>query len=164
MTSRLPRIWTAAEAAEHLRITSRALIKIAKATGNCSVQGRNVILSEADINAVWESMRCPLNSSSARLVTFNEAAASYIEQGGDGRFILYVRKTDGAHCGLAVHFMNCRLNTINQGTLDDAAHTLYPNASPETLNRQCYTRSLQSGIMRLATVGRTCASGAARAS
>lgn len=55
----LPRIWTLDEAAEYLRMTPRALAKIARRIGACSINGRDLLLSDDDIRAVWEEMRAP---------------------------------------------------------------------------------------------------------
>lgn len=71
--------------------------------------------------------------------TFDKAADSYIEAGGSDRFLLRVRKTDGAQLGLMVHFRGTLLKDIGQHELDAAARKLLPHASPETRNRQVYT-------------------------
>jgi len=74
----------------------------------------------------------------AKVVTFREAAESYLESGGSGRFLLDI-KADDSESGLMVYFGETRLSDINQKTLDDAAASMFPNAQPETRNRQCYT-------------------------
>lgn len=74
----------------------------------------------------------------AKVVTFREAAESYLEGGGSGRFLLDI-KADDSESGLMVYFGETRLNDINQKTLDEAAASMFPNAQPETRNRQCYT-------------------------
>lgn len=71
-------------------------------------------------------------------VTFMQAAAAYLEQGGSPRF-LGEQAEDGSWSGLIGHFMNRKLSSINQEALDEAAAKLYPNASPDTRNRQVYT-------------------------
>ncbi|MBC7149063.1 MAG: site-specific integrase [Rhizobium sp.] len=64
---------------------------------------------------------------------FSDATTSYIEAGGDNRFI------GTPHDGLLGHFYSRKLKDIKQNDLDDAARKLYPLAAPETRNRQCYT-------------------------
>lgn len=68
---------------------------------------------------------------------FSDAAISYLEAGGDARFI--GSELNGIKTGLLGHFYDRKLRTITQNDLDQAARTLYPNAAPETRNRQCYT-------------------------
>jgi hypothetical protein len=55
----LDTIYTADEAAERLRLTNRAVIKIARQYGLCSRQGRSYLFSESDLLALWEVMREP---------------------------------------------------------------------------------------------------------
>ncbi|KKX33952.1 helix-turn-helix domain-containing protein [Rhizobium sp. LC145] len=57
MTAVLDKIYTADEAAERLRLTNRAVIKIARQYGLCSRRGRNYLFSEADLLELWEVMR-----------------------------------------------------------------------------------------------------------
>ena len=64
---------------------------------------------------------------------FSDAVTSYIEGGGDNRFI------GTPSSGLLGHFYSRRLKDIQQDDLDEAARRLYPNGQPETRNRQCYT-------------------------
>lgn len=64
---------------------------------------------------------------------FSDAVTSYIEAGGDNRFI------GTPHDGLLGHFYDRKLKDIKQNDLDDAARVLYPRAQPETRNRQVYT-------------------------
>ncbi|WP_109612282.1 hypothetical protein [Pseudaminobacter salicylatoxidans] len=59
MTEALDKIYTAAEAAERLRLTNRALIKIARKSGHCSRAGRDYLFSESDLLAIWQDMREP---------------------------------------------------------------------------------------------------------
>lgn len=74
----------------------------------------------------------------AKVVTFREAAESYLESGGSGRFLLDI-KADDSESGLMVYFGETRLIDINQKVLDEAAASMFPSAQPETRNRQCYT-------------------------
>lgn len=59
MTEVLDKIYTAAEAAERLRLTNRALIKIARKSGHCSGARRDFLFSESDLLAIWQDMREP---------------------------------------------------------------------------------------------------------
>lgn len=58
--------------------------------------------------------------------TFEEAAESYLQQGGEGRFLPPILK----------HFKGCVLGKITPGEIRQMALDLYPNASPATRNRQ----------------------------
>jgi integrase len=62
-------------------------------------------------------------------LTFAQAALSYLRAGGEDTFL--GKLTD--------HFGNTKLADIDQAAIDEAAHTLYPTASPATRNRQVYT-------------------------
>ncbi|MCJ8051692.1 hypothetical protein GB928_004120 [Shinella curvata] len=55
----LDTIYTADEAAARLRLSNRALIKIARKYGCCSRFGRDYLFSEADLLAIWEVLRAP---------------------------------------------------------------------------------------------------------
>ncbi|HVV94826.1 MAG TPA: site-specific integrase [Hyphomicrobiales bacterium] len=61
--------------------------------------------------------------------TFAHAAASYLENGGDGRFLAPVIR----------HFGTTPLARIDQDALDAGAKKLYPNAGPATRNRHFFT-------------------------
>ncbi|MBB2819050.1 UNVERIFIED_ORG: integrase [Rhizobium esperanzae] len=64
---------------------------------------------------------------------FSDAVTSYIDAGGERRYL------GTPHSGLLGYFYSTRLKDIQQDDLDKAARTLYPDALPETRNRQCYT-------------------------
>jgi integrase len=70
--------------------------------------------------------------------TFAQAVDSYWKAGGDKRFTGSMYE-DGTRDGLLDHFYDRKLRDIQQNDLDEAARELYPKASPETRNRQCYT-------------------------
>jgi integrase/recombinase XerD len=70
-------------------------------------------------------------------VTFFEAAVSYMSAGGSLRFL--GEEVNGRWTGLMGHFEKTKLATITQNDLNAAAEKLYPNASPDTRNRQCFT-------------------------
>ncbi|GAK70292.1 hypothetical protein RRU01S_10_01310 [Agrobacterium rubi TR3 = NBRC 13261] len=55
----LDRIYTANEAADILRLSNRALIKLARKYGRCSRFGRDFLFSEADLLAIWQVLREP---------------------------------------------------------------------------------------------------------
>jgi integrase len=64
---------------------------------------------------------------------FSDAVSSYDDAGGDLRFL------GTPTTGLLGHFYSRKLKDIQQNDLDEAARKLYPNAQPETRNRQVYT-------------------------
>lgn len=61
--------------------------------------------------------------------TFEEAAESYLKQGGEGRFLPRILK----------YFKGRALGKIKPGDVRDMAVTLYPKAAPATRNRQAIT-------------------------
>lgn len=61
----LGRIYTLAEAAEHLRMTNRGVAKIARKHGLCMVNGRVITFTEGDIEGIKQSLR-PLPSEPRR--------------------------------------------------------------------------------------------------
>lgn len=69
--------------------------------------------------------------------TYGQAVTSYLKAGGDERFSGVNR--DAPPSGLFAHFGNAKLKDIKQNDLDAAARKLYPLATAETRNRQCYT-------------------------
>ncbi|WP_245423662.1 tyrosine-type recombinase/integrase [Rhizobium subbaraonis] len=71
-------------------------------------------------------------------VTFEEATEAYLAAGGSDRFLIKISKT-GKMSGIAAHFRGKFLKDLGQSDLDAAARILFPSASPETRNRQCYT-------------------------
>ena len=71
-------------------------------------------------------------------VTFAEAAASYLSSGGSRRYFGQ-QKDDGTWTGLIGYFYAKKLHAIGQSDLDQSAAKLYPTATAETRNRQCYT-------------------------
>lgn len=71
---------------------------------------------------------------------FLEAAISYIEVGGDARFVgSFDDETGTWSQGLITHFGEKPLNEIDQAAIDAAAIALYPAGSAPTRNRQVYT-------------------------
>lgn len=62
-------------------------------------------------------------------IKFSQAALSYLEHGGDRR---YMER-------LLLHFGGMKLAEINQASMDRAAKVLYPDCLGSTINRQLYT-------------------------
>lgn len=73
-------------------------------------------------------------------VTFASAALAYMQGGGETRFLPPLLK----------HFGETDLVDIDQASIDAAAVTLYPDATPATRNRQVY--ALVSVVMRRAGI------------
>lgn len=72
MTDRIAdQVYTLAEAAEHLRLTTRAVAKIAKKHGLCMVTGRTILFTEGDIEGIKNALRslpsAPPSAQPARL-------------------------------------------------------------------------------------------------
>ncbi|PBB93196.1 hypothetical protein CK215_04255 [Mesorhizobium sp. WSM3864] len=59
----LDSIYKADEAAERMRVTKRALIKLARKHGACSRVGREYLFSESDLLAIWQAIREPAAGS-----------------------------------------------------------------------------------------------------
>jgi integrase len=72
--------------------------------------------------------------------TFAGAIISYRQAGGDRRFL----------APLLEYFKDRPLKEIDQAAIDEAAHYLYPEATPATRNRQVYT--VMSAILRHAGI------------
>jgi integrase len=67
--------------------------------------------------------------SSIDIGTFAMAATSYLDAGGEARFIHPINE----------HFGDTLVEDIDQATIDAAATAIYPTGSPATRNRQNYT-------------------------
>lgn len=67
--------------------------------------------------------------SDAPPLTFAAAAVTYMEAGGERRFLKPILRAIGAR----------RLSEIDQGAVNALAAQIYPGASPATLNRQVFT-------------------------
>lgn len=57
MTTPLDTVYTADEAAERLRLTKRAVMKLGRELGACSKIGRAFLFSEEDLLTIWKSTR-----------------------------------------------------------------------------------------------------------
>lgn len=55
-------VYTLAEASAHLRLTNRGVAKLAKAHGLCMVRGRDILFTDADIEAIKDVLRAPATS------------------------------------------------------------------------------------------------------
>lgn len=57
METHADRIYTLAEVAVHLRLTSRGVAKLARRLGLCLVRGRDILLTGKDIEAIKDVLR-----------------------------------------------------------------------------------------------------------
>ena len=80
----------------------------------------------------------------AAVATFAAAAVSYMESGGERRYVT----------PLIEHFGGSRLSAIDQIAVDLAAKTIKPKGGPATINRQIHTPI--SAIMKHAAQRRMC--------
>lgn len=71
----LGKIFTLDEASTYLRMSGRAIAKVAKREGLCTISGRDMLFSESDLLAIWDAMRCPSSSSSAKARTSTTSVA-----------------------------------------------------------------------------------------
>lgn len=72
-------------------------------------------------------------------VTFAEAALSYLDQGGEARFLGSEDPKTGKWSGLIGHFMSTPISAIGQQEADEAAGKLYPGTAAATRKRQAYS-------------------------
>ena len=85
----------------------------------------------------------------AATVTFAEAAVSYIEEGGETRFLGTYDEETGEWSLLIGHFGNTVVGKIKQAEVDAAALALYPDAQAATRKRQVYVP--MSAVLRHAS-------------
>jgi integrase len=74
----------------------------------------------------------------AATINFAEAAVSYLEQGGEARFLGREDPVTGKWSGLIGYFMDTPLSSIGQVQADEAAKRLFPNTSAATRKRHAY--------------------------
>ncbi len=74
----------------------------------------------------------------AASVSFAEAALSYLEAGGEARFLGRYDEKTGKWSLLIGHFGVRPIAEINQSAADEAARLLHPKAGPATRKRQVY--------------------------
>ena len=103
-------------------------------TGTCDRAAAEEIRVKREAELLQESIH-----GRKATVTFQQAAAAYLEAGGDPRFLGTEDERTGKWSGLIGHFWGVRLASIGQSELDAAAKKLHPSAAPQTLNRQVYT-------------------------
>jgi integrase len=72
-------------------------------------------------------------------ITFAEAAASYLENGGEAIFLGRENPETGKWSGLIGYFMTTPLRSIGQVQADEAARKLFPGTAAATRKRQAYT-------------------------
>lgn len=71
----LGRIYTLEEASAYLRMTRRAIAKVAKREGLCTIDGRDLLFSESDLLAIWDVKRCPSSSRNVETRTIGTSGA-----------------------------------------------------------------------------------------
>lgn len=71
-------------------------------------------------------------------VTFAEAVVSYLNAGGEARFLGKYNEKTGKWSLLIGHFSDTPIGNIGQAETDEAAYAIYPNAKPATRKRQVY--------------------------
>ncbi len=76
----LETIYTADEAAERLRLTSRGVIKLARQYGLCSRRGRDYLFSESDLVALWAALREPAKEPRPRPIEPYVSSAKIYEK------------------------------------------------------------------------------------
>lgn len=82
----------------------------------------------------------PVEPQAATETTFDEAALSYIEGGGDGRYLGRYDPDRGEWTsGVIPHLTGKALSEITQQVIDNVAVAMYPHASAATKNRHVYT-------------------------
>jgi integrase len=116
----------------YLRGTVRG-ISIFETTGTHDRQSADAIRIKRESEILSRSI-----FGAGATVTFAEAAASYLEQGGEARFLGREDPKTGKWSGLIGHFMLKPLSEIGQAEADDAAAKLYPGAKAATRKRQAY--------------------------
>ena len=99
-------------------------IYLDRSTGFADRKQAQRILTEWRAEAQRQAIAGP-----KKRTTFAEAAISYMEAGGERRFLAPILK----------HFGNIFIMDIGQSEIDAAAATLYPTAASATRNRQCYS-------------------------
>src|ERR1700722_16669379 len=75
---------------------------------------------------------------SGATVTFAEAAVSYLDDGGEARFLGRYDENGEKWTLLIGHFGNTPIGKINQPEVDSAARKICPNAGPATRKRHIY--------------------------
>jgi integrase len=71
-------------------------------------------------------------------ITFSQAAVSYLQAGGEARFLGHFDEAAGRWTLLIGRFAKTPIARIGQDEIDQAAYALYPSASAATRKRQVY--------------------------
>lgn len=117
----------------YLRGTVRG-VGIFETTGTHDRQAAEAIRIKREAEILNRSVFGPCET-----VTFAEAAASYLEQGGEARFLGEEDAETGKWTGLIGHFMSKPICEIGQQEANHAAAALYPGTMASTRIRQCFT-------------------------
>lgn len=116
----------------YIRGTVRG-IRVFQTSGTDNAKVADAIRIKLEGNLLHRSVFGP-----GATVTFAEAAASYLEQGGEARFLGREDPKTGKWSGLIGHFMDTPLADIGQQQADEAAGKLYAGTSAATRKRQAY--------------------------
>lgn len=108
-------------------------VRVDRSTGTGNAKLAEKILRDEIRRIEDEAMRGPVKPKGK---TFGEGVKSYVLGGGDKRFV----------APLIHHFKDIEMTEITQERIDDAALTIYPDATPATRNRQVYT--VMSAILK----------------
>lgn len=120
---KLDQIYTADEAATRLRLTNRALIKIARKHGCCSRFGRDYLFSEADLLAIWEVLREPEREPKPRTVKIQSVRDSFKD----------IAWRFGPSVPLDIREMEVLRAVAQRKT--PCTHKMIPRAGPRTVER-----------------------------
>lgn len=104
-----------------------------KTTGTREAAEAERIRAKIEADLVAEFIEGP-----SSVVTFDHAAYAYVKDGGKSHRIVH-EDSKGNERGLLRYFTGKRLKDITQVDLDRCAEKQWPNASPETRNREVYT-------------------------
>jgi integrase len=115
-------------------------IRIEESTGTCDKKAAEEIRAKREAAVLAESIH-----GRSATATFNHAVVSYMENGGNKRFLEPIIKEIGS----------TRLVRLGQERIDQLARKLYPEVSDATRNRQVYTPV--SAVMRHAAKRQWCA-------
>lgn len=107
----------------YLRGTIRG-VSVDESTGTCDRRAAEEIRARRENEVLDQSIH-----GRAAVATFASAAVSYIEKGGERRFLKPILLLIGSK----------RLSAIKQDTIDDVAKRLHPHSKPSTIARQVHT-------------------------
>lgn len=123
----------------YLRGTIRGVV-VDESTGTSDRRAAEEIRARRENEVLDESIH-----GRAAVATFASAAVSYIEKGGERRFLKPILLLIGTK----------RLSAIKQDTIDEVAKRLHPNSKPSTIARQVHTPI--SAVMKHAAARGWCA-------